>query len=142
MYDVVISGAGPSGSRCAQILAEKGFEVALLERDVNWRKPCGGAVSSRIFNYYPQLRKLNFHRITGTTIYSGDYHRIKYPWKDVNNYSINVDRLEFDNFIRNVAVDAGAHLFDKNLAIDFLTKDKQKVGIKTITTTGTKEYFG
>ncbi|MFX1287755.1 MAG: NAD(P)/FAD-dependent oxidoreductase [Promethearchaeota archaeon] len=142
MYDVVISGAGPSGSRCAQILAEKGFEVALLERDVNWRKPCGGAVSSRIFNYYPQLRKLNFHRITGTTIYSGDYHRIKYPWKDVNNYSINVDRLEFDNFIRNVAVDAGAHLFDKNLAIDFLTKDKQKVGIKTITTTGIKEYFG
>ena len=44
MFDVVISGAGPAGSRCAQILAENGFEVALLEKDVNWRKPCGGAV--------------------------------------------------------------------------------------------------
>jgi len=59
MFDAVISGAGPAGSRCAQILAENGFDVALLEKDVNWRKPCGGAVSSRIFKYYPKLRKLN-----------------------------------------------------------------------------------
>ena len=142
MYDVVISGAGPAGSRCAQILAEKGFKVALIERDVNWRKPCGGAVSSRIFKYYPQLRTQNFHRINGTAIYSGDYHKIEYPWKDIRNYSINVDRLEFDNFIRDIAIDAGAQLFDKNLAIDFITKDKKRIGIKTRTPEGTKEYFG
>ncbi|NVM17444.1 MAG: NAD(P)/FAD-dependent oxidoreductase [Candidatus Lokiarchaeota archaeon] len=142
MFDVVISGAGPAGSKCAQVLAEQGYEVALLERDTNWRKPCGGAVSSRIFKYYPQLRKQNFHPITGTAIYSGDYHKIEYPWKDTRNYSINVDRLEFDNYIRNIAIDAGAQLFDKNLAIDFITKDKQKVGIKTRTPTESKEYFG
>ena len=41
MYDVVVSGAGPAGSRCAQILAKNGFKVALIEKDVNWRKPCG-----------------------------------------------------------------------------------------------------
>ena len=122
MYDVVVSGAGPAGSRCAQIIAEKGYDVALIERDANWRKPCGGAVSSRIFKYYPQLREQKFHRINGTAIYSGDYHKVEYPWKDVKNYSINVDRLEFDNFIRDVAIDAGAQIFDKNLAIDFITK--------------------
>jgi digeranylgeranylglycerophospholipid reductase len=142
MYDVVISGAGPAGSRCAQIIAEKGYKVALIERDVNWRKPCGGAVSSRIFKYYPQLRSQNFHQINGTAIYSGDYHKIEYPWKDIQNYSINVDRLEFDNFVRNVAIDAGAQLFDKNLATDFITKDKKRIGIKTRTPEGAKEYFG
>lgn len=127
MFDVVISGAGPAGSRCAQILAENGFDVALLEKDVNWRKPCGGAVSSRIFKYYPKLRKLNYSPITGMTIYSGDYHKISYSWKNVRDYSINVDRLEFDNFIRTTAIDAGAHLFDKNLSIDFVTKNKKKL---------------
>ena len=142
MFDVVISGAGPAGSRCAQILAEKGFEVALLEKDVNWRKPCGGAVSSRIFKYYPQLRKLNYAPITKMTMYSGDYHKISYSWKNIRDYSINVDRLEFDNFIRTIAMDAGAHLFDKNLSVDFVTKNSHKIGIKTKSSLGSKEYLG
>ena len=142
MFDVVISGAGPAGSQCAQVLAEQGYEVALIEKDTEWRKPCGGAVSSRVFKYYPQLRKLNHHPITGVTIYSGDYHKLEYSWKNSRDYSINVDRLEFDNFIRNIAIEAGAHLFDKNLSLDFVTKDKLKIGIKTKTTSGTKEYLG
>jgi digeranylgeranylglycerophospholipid reductase len=142
MFDAVISGAGPAGSKCAQVLAEKGFEVALIERDVNWRKPCGGAVSSRIFKYYPQLRKVSYPPITGVTIYSGDYHKLEYSWKDIRDYSINVDRLEFDNLLRGYALDAGAQLFDKNLSLDFVTKNQQKIGIKTKTASGTKEYLG
>ncbi len=142
MFDVVISGAGPAGSKCAQVLAKQGYEVALIDRDVNWRKPCGGAVSSRIFKYYPQLRKLNYPPITGITIYSADYSKLHYSWKNIRDYSINVDRLEFDNFIRDIAVDAGAHLFDKNLSLDFITKNKRKIGIKTKTPSGIKEYLG
>ncbi len=142
MFDVVISGAGPAGSRCAQILAEKGFEVALLEKDVNWRKPCGGAVSSRIFKYYPQLRKVNYAPITEITMYSGDYHELSYSWKNIRDYSINVDRLEFDNIVRTIAIDAGAQLFDKNLSVDFVTKQNRKIGIKTKSPFGSKEYLG
>ena len=142
MFDVVISGSGPAGSRCAQVLAKQGYKVALLEKDVNWRKPCGGAVSSRIFKYYPQLRKLDYPPITGVTIYSGDYHKLQYSWKNIRDYAINVDRLEFDNILRSFAVDAGAHLFDKNLSLDFITKNKKKIGIKTKTPSGTKEYLG
>ena len=77
MYDVVISGAGPAGSKCAEILAKSGFKVCLIERDTSWRKPCGGAITSRIFKYYPQLRKLNYLPITGMTIYSADFHELK-----------------------------------------------------------------
>ncbi len=142
MFDVVISGAGPAGSKCAQVLAESGFEVALVEKDVNWRKPCGGAVSSRIFKYYPQLRKLNYPPNTGVTIYSGDYRKIQYSWKNIRDYSINVDRLEFDNFVRNIATEAGAQLFNNNISYDFVTKNNHKVGIKTKTPSGTKEYLG
>ena len=29
MYDVIISGAGPAGSKCAEILAKAGYKIAL-----------------------------------------------------------------------------------------------------------------
>ena len=142
MYDVVISGAGPAGSKCAESIAKAGFKVALIERDSNWRKPCGGAVSSRIFKYYPQLRKLDHSPIFGMTIYSADYHKLKYSWKNIRDYSINVDRLSFDNFIRDIAVDTGAELFDKNFSFDYIRKNGKRVGIKTKTSSGTEEYYG
>lgn len=142
MYDVIISGAGPSGSKCAEILAKNGFKVALIERDINWRKPCGGAINSRIFKYYPQLRRMNFHRINGIKIYSADFHNFEYQWRDVSDYSINVDRLQFDNFVRDIAVDAGAELFNQNLSYDFITKENQRIGIKTKSPVGEQEYYG
>ena len=142
MFDVVVSGAGPSGSKCAEIIAKSGYKVALIERDTNWRKPCGGTVSSRIFKYYPQLHKINYQRVYEISMYSADYHNFKYNWKGIRDYGINVDRLEFDNFIRKVALDAGAELFDKNISFDFLTKDNHNIGIKTKTSTGVKEYLG
>jgi len=142
MYDVIISGAGPAGSKCAEVLTKSGFKVALIEKDTSWRKPCGGAVSSRVFKYYPQLRKLDLMPITGITIYSGDYHKLEYSWKDIAEPSLTVDRLEFDNFIRNIAIDAGAELFDKNLSFDFISKNNHKIGIRTKTPNGIKEYLG
>ncbi|MFX1593424.1 MAG: geranylgeranyl reductase family protein [Promethearchaeota archaeon] len=140
MYDIVISGAGPAGSKCAEILAKSGFKVALIEKDINWRKPCGGAVNSRIFKYYPQLRNYDFHRISRITIHSADFYKFGYKWKDVMDYSINVDRLEFDNLLRNFAIDAGAELFDKNISYDFIIKNNQRIGVRTKTLSGTQEY--
>lgn len=142
MYDVIISGAGPAGSKCAEIIAKSGYKVALIERDTNWRKPCGGTVSSRIFKYYPQLHKINYQQVYGISMYSADFHHFNYNWKGIRDYAINVDRLEFDNFIRKVAIDAGAELFDENLSYDFIMKDNHKIGIKTKTKSGVKEYYG
>jgi geranylgeranyl reductase family protein len=142
MYDVIISGAGPAGSKCAEIFAKNGFKVALIEKDTNWRKPCGGAVNSRIFKYYPQLRKMDFHRINEIKIYSAEYYKFGYKWKNQSDYSINVDRLQFDNILRDIAIDAGAELFDKNISYDFIIKNNKKIGIKTKTSSGIQEYKG
>jgi len=142
MYDVIISGAGPAGSKCAETLANNGLKVALLEKDTQWRKPCGGTISSRIFKYYPQIRALNFIKINAITMYSAEYLTFKYSWKGLQESAINVDRLIFDNFVRDIAVDAGAELFDKTITYDFIYKNNKKIGIKAKTKLGTREFLG
>lgn len=142
MFDVLVSGAGPAGSKCAEELAKNGFKVALIERDANWRKPCGGAVSSRIFKYFPKLRKLNYSPITAISMFSADYINFKYSWKGQRDAAIHVDRLDFDNFVRNIAIDEGTELFDNHLSIDFVYKQGKKIGVKAKTREGTKELYG
>ena len=43
-YDVIVVGAGPAGLIAAEILATKGFNIAILEKDrvPGKDKPCGG----------------------------------------------------------------------------------------------------
>ena len=141
MYDVIVSGAGPAGSTCAEILAKAGYNAALIEKDSTWRKPCGGAINYKVFNMYPQLKKLNLPKINGITMYSADYHKLDFRLES-DRYGAIIDRLEFDNLIRNTAIDAGAQLFDKNFSFDFITKNDKRVGIKTKTPSGIKEYYG
>ena len=141
MYDVIISGAGPAGSKCAEVMAKAGYKVALIEKDINWRKPCGGAVGAgTIEKYYPQLKQLNPIIVDCISMYSADYHKIEYTWK--NTDSIVMDRLELDNLLRNIAVKSGAKLFNENVSYDFILKNDKKIGIKTKSPSGTKEYYG
>ena len=109
MYDVVISGAGPSGSHCAKRLAEAGYKVALIEKNAKWRKPCGGSVSSKVIKLYPQMKKLNTPKIVGARLFSADYHLLEHNRADnlystemafsfqeiLNNYPSNVSMLKF-----------------------------------------------
>ena len=142
MYDVIISGAGPAGTKCAEEIAKRGYKVALIERNSNWRKPCGGAVSSRVFKYFPELRNYDFQKINGINIYSADFHKLEYNWKGIRETSINVDRLDFDKVLQNIAISNGAEFFDNNLSYDFILRDGKRIGIKTKTKSGTHEYFG
>lgn len=140
MYDVIVSGAGPSGSKCAETLSKAGYKVALIEKDINWRKPCGGAVNYKLFDFYPQFKKLNLPKIKGKVMYSPNNKVLKFKQKHI--IGTVMDRLEMDNLMRNVAVDAGAELFDKNISISFITKNQKKIGINTKSTSGIKSYYG
>jgi geranylgeranyl reductase family protein len=141
VYDVVISGAGPSGSQCAEVIVKAGYKVALIERNTNWRKPCGGAVHSSVLDLYPQIKKLGYSKIVGVALHSADYHKLGFKGAG-NEYSVILDRLELDNLMRNAAVDAGANLFDNNVSFEYITNNNKKKGIKTKSPTGVKEYRG
>lgn len=141
MYDVIVSGAGPSGSQSAKVLAEVGYKVALIEKNVNWRKPCGGATHSSVVDLYPPLKKLTYSKIRGVVMHSANYNRLEFKGAS-NEYSVILDRFELDNIMRDAAVDAGVELFANHLSFDFITKNQKKVGIKTKTSNGSKEFYG
>lgn len=58
-FDVVIVGGGPAGLSAAYFLADKGFEVVVLERgeEIGTKNMFGGRIYSHVFDkYYPGWR--------------------------------------------------------------------------------------
>ena len=40
-------------------------------------------VFQKIMSYYPELRKVDLHEIHGIGLYSADYHKVEYIYKDL-----------------------------------------------------------
>lgn len=136
-YDVIVVGGGPAGSATAICLASAGKEVLLIEKGSRNRyKPCGGVlplvapetvediVSAPIPNdvradpselglyYVPPSGRANSGR--------------------VKNYSIhNIDRAAFDQWLRDLAEDAGAEVRHDSRCIDIERDDQYKVAVET-----------
>ena len=113
MYDVIIIGGGPAGSRTAHMLARQGWKAVVLEtrKGVGEKLSCTGIIGQecvRIFDIDDSviLRKVKSARLfspSGKTIY------IK---RDEHQASI-LDRAAFDTAMARRAQNAGVqYLFD------------------------------
>jgi len=58
-WDVIVAGAGPAGSRVAELLAREGINVLLLDPKAPWEKPCGGGLTAAALANTPTLLELN-----------------------------------------------------------------------------------
>lgn len=58
-WDVVVAGAGPAGSRAAELMARRGEAVLLLDPKAPWEKPCGGGLTAAALAHTPELDELN-----------------------------------------------------------------------------------
>jgi len=56
--DFIVVGAGPAGSRAAELLALQGASVVLLDPKAPWEKPCGGGLTAAALENTPALREL------------------------------------------------------------------------------------
>ncbi|MBI4512703.1 MAG: hypothetical protein HY702_01210 [Gemmatimonadetes bacterium] len=50
-----IVGAGPAGARLAELAARGGMSVLLFDPRAPWEKPCGGGVTVRVGDHFPEL---------------------------------------------------------------------------------------
>ena len=128
-YDVVVVGAGPTGSTTARILAEKGFKVLVLEKyTLDREKPCAGAVTNRVVEYFRIPEEAFTRTCTGIflccpknrTVVIGKHGKIRLTMRNI-----------FDKVLCQMAMDKGAEFFEKSLVNESLIKNGKIIGVKT-----------
>lgn len=55
---VGIVGGGPAGARAAELLARHGVDVLILDPRAPWEKPCGGGLTSALFEEMPDFEEV------------------------------------------------------------------------------------
>lgn len=112
MYDVSVVGAGPAGSVLAYLLARRGLQVLLLEKETLPRyKTCGGGVTLKALQNLPFDASSIFERqaVGGVLTYRGEeWMRVETGWP----IAWLVMRGRFDQYLAGQAVAAGARLVE------------------------------
>ena len=118
MYDVVVIGAGPSGSSCAFWLAESGFRVALVEKKVFPReKTCGDGLTPRAVYQLEQMgltdELTQFHRYKGLrSIAFGRTLELEWPsHQTLPDYGYVARRSEIDSLVAKNAENRGVDIY-------------------------------
>ena len=106
MPRVIIVGASVGGSIAADTLRDLGVEVVLLERDLNYIKPCGGAVPPQLLRDFDVPESLLVAHIDTARIISPKSRRVDIPVGD--GFVGMVARDVFDEWLRTRAANAGA----------------------------------
>ncbi len=133
-YDVIIIGGGPSGSTAASYLADKGYNVLLLEKEKFPREHVG---ESLIPASYDSLSKLGVleelekisPRKPGVNFIAND-GRSQSLWcfknviNDKSYLSFHVKRSEFDNLLLKNSVKKGAQVMEEH-AVKHVNLDRE-----------------
>ncbi len=107
-FDVVVIGAGPSGSSAAYRLAQKGFKTLLVEMESLPRtKSCAGMLPPKIRRAIKIPHHLVQRPIEGYMVFApGESATIRFP----HDSGYTVDRGSFDLWLAEEAVEAGSRL--------------------------------
>jgi geranylgeranyl reductase family protein len=113
VYDVIVVGAGPSGSILAYLLAAQGISTLLLEKETLPRyKACGGGLTYKAIQNIPFSVKplVEVEALGGVVSYKGNFLlkvNVDQP------FAALVMRDKFDYYLAQKAVEAGACLREK-----------------------------
>ena len=119
-FDVVIVGAGPSGSACAYWLADAGWSVCLVEKkDFPREKTCGDGLTPRSVYQLQEMgleREVaaNGHRYNGLRAF-GFGASLEMNWPDhpvFPNYGYTITRFNLDGLVAQHAESKGATLLN------------------------------
>ena len=137
--DVLVIGAGPSGSSCAYWLAKAGHDVVLVERKAFPReKTCGDGLTPRSVR---QLQDMGLaqelaacHRYEGLRSH-GFGRSLELPWPPVPGlprYGYVVTRKDLDAMVADHAAKAGAVLWEHTEAAEAIMDGQALRGARLV----------
>lgn len=115
-YDLVIAGAGPSGSAAAWQAAQAGATVMILDKAEFPRdKPCGDGLTARAVSYLQKMglaRQVDtFHRVNRVTLFSPSQWELSFPKRPgMPDHGHTVSRTKLDTLLLEHAESAGAEV--------------------------------
>lgn len=123
MYDVIVVGAGPSGSYTARRLAEKGHRILVLEAkpEITGKDSCTGIVGWECITTFGIDEKVILRQANSAIVYSPSGHTL-YLRRNEPQACI-LDRKVFDNYMAERAQKAGAE-YEFNCRVSGIIKDK------------------
>ncbi len=110
-YDVLVVGAGPTGSNAARLLAAAGWKVLLVEEHPEVGQPvqCAGLVTPRTFEHTPfPIGDLHQNDLRGGLVVAPDGTSVEFVSSQVQAQAM--DRARFDQRMAAFAVAAGVEL--------------------------------
>mgnify|MGYP001139473583 CR=1 FL=1 len=129
-YDVIIVGAGPSGSTAARYIASMDFRVLVLEKEKTDReKACAGGISGRVIKEFGVPDRAFDRMIYGDFICSPQYVTVNLE----KPYRIGACAMrgKFDKILCEIAMDEGAEFREESKVVDPILKDKALVGVRS-----------
>jgi len=113
-FDVLIVGAGPAGSFAAELLAKGGVKVMLFDgRPEGEPKACGGGVTAKALNMWPQLLEPVGRTINELDLYSPSGKKLHLKLDEP--FAV-YSRVVFDNYLRERARRAGAEVVSEKIS--------------------------
>ncbi|MCX8178382.1 MAG: NAD(P)/FAD-dependent oxidoreductase [Candidatus Aenigmarchaeota archaeon] len=132
-YDVIVIGAGPAGCKTAELIAEKGYKVLVVEEHDEIGKPvqCTGIDSHRILELSGVSNKIILNKVNKARFYSENKNYLELNSK---KWVYVIDRHKLDFEIAKNAIKAGTHIITSTR---FKSMNYEKDKLKIITTKGT-----
>jgi geranylgeranyl reductase len=135
--DMLIVGGGVAGATLARYLADADVEHIIVQRNLTYKKPCGGGIRLDAFDEF-DIDKTLIKKYVDEIYFVHKTKRIKL---DISKYPIGiVDRVEFDMALRQKAKDVGSVLYEASFvdievfdefAISTIKKGSEYIKIKS-----------
>ena len=143
MYDFIVVGAGPPGSRFAYQTARAGHDVLLLEKGtIGEPLACSGHVSTDIWEYLPKDAKAELlqNEISGARFHTGSANSQAYPFYKDETISHVIDRVQLDKQLAQRARDAGADVREDH-NVTKVVESESHVDVTAVTGSGQSKTF-
>lgn len=139
LYDVVISGASPSGLTAAKYASKKGLKTLVIEKkkDLSVLEPANTMLYSMLDKTGISIPKSCIvHKTKGTRMYSpsGDYIEMKDP-------GFSMDRAKFDRLLLEEVYKNGGEVIFGTSVTSVIVKDSKVNGVSVKDNSGKKEIL-